>query len=412
MKKILSFFALGYSIVSFAQLQVHTLNLVTNDLVYDAVTNKIYASVPSASGSNGNSIGIIDPNTYLLLNTVYMGSEPTVLAISDNGQYIYSGFSGASLVRRFIVATQTADLQFTLGNDPSTGSLFAEDIEVMPGQPTTIAVSRKNNGFSPRHEGVVIYDNNIIRSISTPDHTGSNRIEFTGPNALVGFNNETTEFGIRKMTVNASGVTNTSVTQNVVNNFYLDFIFKNNIMYFSDGSVVDVSGIPFVIGQFTNTSGPAAYDTYNNYVCFASYDYNNNIVFKRYNPNNFLLVDNLPITQAAGTVKNIITCGNGCYAFNTSDDKVIIIKDASLGTLDTMATNSIKIFPNPTSDFLYIQSKSKITSVTILDISGRTVQNVKNNFDKISIANLSNGTYLVKIMDSTGSMSVEKIIKN
>ncbi len=97
MKRILSLLILGTSSLTFAQLQVNTLNLTTNDLVYDLVTNKIYASIPSANGSNGNSIGVINPNTYLLENTIFIGSEPTVLAISDNGQYIYSGFSGSSM---------------------------------------------------------------------------------------------------------------------------------------------------------------------------------------------------------------------------------------------------------------------------------------------------------------------------
>ena len=176
MKKILSFLIIGASTLTYAQLQVNTLNLTTNDLVYDSVTNKIYASIPSANGANGNSIGIINPITRVLENTVFIGSEPTILAISDNGQYIYSGFSGTSTVRRFDVSSQTAGIQFSLGSDSSTGSYYAEDIEVMPGQATTIAISRKNNGFSPRHEGVVIYDNNVMRPTTTPDHTGSNRI--------------------------------------------------------------------------------------------------------------------------------------------------------------------------------------------------------------------------------------------
>ncbi|WP_396170346.1 YncE family protein [Flavobacterium sp.] len=169
MKKILSFLLLGSSIVTFAQLQVNTLNLTTNDLVYDSVTNKIYASIPSANGANGNSIGVINPNTYLLENTIFIGSEPTVLAISDNGQYIYAGFTGTSTIRRFDVSTQTAGLQFSLGSDPFFGAFYAQDIEVMPGNPTTIAVSKRRPNVSPTHGGVAIYDNNVMRPTTTPD---------------------------------------------------------------------------------------------------------------------------------------------------------------------------------------------------------------------------------------------------
>lgn len=397
--------------MAFAQLQVNTLNLTTNDLVYDSVTNKIYASIPSANGSNGNSIGVINPNTYLLENTIFIGSEPTILAISDNGQYIYSGFSGSSTVRRFDVATQTAGLQFSLGSSSSTGSYYAEDIEVMPGQPTTIAISRKNNGFSPRHEGVVIYDNNVMRPTTTPGHTGSNRIEFTSQNSLIGYNNETTEFGIRRLSVNSSGVSNVSVTQNVLSNFYLDFIYRDNYMYSFDGKVVDVTTAPFVIGQFSNATGPVVYDSYYNRVCFASYDFSGNITFKRFNPNTFLLYDSLPISQAFGSVKNIITCGNDCYAFNTTDNKVIIIKDSTLGLSESEEKNNISIYPNPTTDYLFIKSDLDIKDIQISDLNGRIINNLEFQDNKMNLTSLQTGIYFAKISDINGKILTKKIIK-
>jgi len=411
MRRILSLLILGTSSMAFAQLQVNTLNLTTNDLVYDSVTNKIYASIPSANGSNGNSIGVINPNTYLLENTIFIGSEPTILAISDNGQYIYSGFSGSSTVRRFDVASQTAGLQFSLGSDSSTGSFYAEDIEVMPSQPTTIAISRKNNGFSPRHEGVAIYDNNVMRPTTTPDHTGSNRIEFTSQNSLIGYNNETTEFGIRRLSVNSSGVSNVGVTQNVLSNFYLDFIYKDNYMYSFDGKVVDVTTAPFVIGQFSNATGPVVYDSYYNRVCFASYDFSGNITFKRFNPNTFLLFDSLPISQAFGSVNNIITCGNGCYAFNTTDNKVIIIKDSTLGLSESEEKNNISIYPNPTTDYLYIKSDLDIKDIQISDLNGRIINNLEFQDNKMNLASLQTGIYFAKISDINGKIVTKKIIK-
>jgi hypothetical protein len=412
MKKILSFLILGTSSMVFAQLQVNTLNLTTNDLVYDSVTNKIYASIPSSNGSNGNSIGVINPNTYLLEKTTFIGSEPTILAISDNGQYIYSGFSGSSTVRRFDVASQTAGLQFSLGTDSSSGSYYAEDIEVMPGQPTTIAISRKNNGFSPRHEGVVIYDNSIMRPTTTPDHTGSNRIEFTSQNSLIGYNNETTEFGIRRLSVNSSGVSNVGVTQNVLSNFYLDFIYKDNYIYSFDGKVVDVTTAPFVIGQFSNATGPVVYDSHYNLVCFASYDFSGNITFKRFNPNTFLLNNSLPISQAFGSVKNIITCGNGCYAFNTTDNKVIIIKDSTLGLPEIEEINNVSIYPNPTTDYLFIKSNLDIKDIQISDLNGKIINNLEFQDNKINLTGLKTGIYFAKISDINGKTSIKKIIKN
>lgn len=413
MKKILPFLLFGSCFVTFAQLQVNTIDLVANDLVYDSVTNKIYASIPSENGSNGNSIGIINPTTYLLENTIFIGSEPTVLAISDNGQYIYAGFTGTSTIRRFDIATQTAGLQFGLGSDPSFGAYYAQDIEVMPGNPTTIAVSRRRPSVSPTHGGVAIYDNNVMRPTTTPGHSGSNRFEFTDANSLVGYNTESTEYGLRKLSVNASGVTNVSVTSVPLtgSGYSIDFIYKNNSIYATNGSVVDVSSAPFVSGQFANVSGPVVYDNYYNRVCFASYDWSGNITFKRFNPNTFLLFDSLPITQAIGNVKSLITCGNGCYAFNTTDGKVIIINDSTLDLPGFVEKNRVSIYPNPTADYLYIQSDLEIKEIQISDVNGRIINNLDLAANKMNLSTLQTGIYFAKIRDVNGNVTTEKIIK-
>lgn len=411
MKQILFFLVLSVPFLTFGQLQVNVIQLTTNDLVYDSNTNRIYASIPSANGSNGNSLGVINPNNYTLENTIFIGSEPTVLAISDNGQYIYSGFSGTSTVRRFDVSTQTAGLQFSLGSEPFTGSFYAEDIEVMPGHPTTIAVSRKNNGFSPRHEGVAIYDNSVMRPTTTPDHTGSNQIEFIDSNSLVGYNTESTEYGLRRLSVNAGGVTNVSVNGNVLSGFGLDFIYKNNYVYATNGVVVDISSSPFVSGAFSNVNGPVVYDNYYNRVCFASYDWSGNIIFKRFNPNTFLLFDSLPITQAFGDVKSLITCGNGCYALNTSDNKVIIIKDSTLDVSEIELKKDINVYPNPTTDYVYINSEIEIKNVIISDLNGRIINDLQFYENKMFLGNLDNGLYIANIIDVNGNSKSVKIIK-
>jgi hypothetical protein len=38
------------------------------------------------------------------------------------------------------------------------------DLEALPGNANSIAVSRRNVGFSPSHEGVAIYDDGVPRS--------------------------------------------------------------------------------------------------------------------------------------------------------------------------------------------------------------------------------------------------------
>src|SRR5690606_21187474 len=115
------------------------------DLVYDSITDRIYITIPSIAPENANSIGVINPHTGELESTLYVGDEPTEMAISDNGQYIYVAFKGVPKVRRYILNPLTFDLEFELGIDPNMISyspdFYASNIEVMPGNPNIVAVT-------------------------------------------------------------------------------------------------------------------------------------------------------------------------------------------------------------------------------------------------------------------------------
>ncbi|MGH9863686.1 MAG: IPT/TIG domain-containing protein, partial [Candidatus Acidiferrales bacterium] len=201
------------------------LNLITKDLVFDPFTQKILASLPS-SAPMGNSIAIINPTTGILEGTVFIGSEPGKLALSGDGQFLYVALDGAAAVRQFDVPTQTPGIQFALGSDSFFGPMFAEDMVVIPGSNTALAVSRFFQGVSPRHAGVGIYDNGVKRTNTTQTHTGSNRIEpSASASRLYGYNNETTEFGFRRLTVDTNGVTEQDATGNLISGFGVDIEF-------------------------------------------------------------------------------------------------------------------------------------------------------------------------------------------
>src|SRR5690349_7573773 len=52
---------------------VRTINLVANDLVYDAQTHTILASVPSRVGRGGNSVVAIDPVSATVGTPFFVG---------------------------------------------------------------------------------------------------------------------------------------------------------------------------------------------------------------------------------------------------------------------------------------------------------------------------------------------------
>ncbi|MBV8328460.1 T9SS type A sorting domain-containing protein [Chryseobacterium sp.] len=64
--------------------------------------------------------------------------------------------------------------------------------------------------------------------------------------------------------------------------------------------------------------------------------------------------------------------------------------------------DKIKIYPNPTSDFIYIQlsSRSKIEDVEIYDFSGKLVVKTKLESGKLDLRHLVQGMYLVVFQNS------------
>lgn len=208
-------------------------------LVYDPVTQRIYAAVRG----NPGSVVPIDPTTGALGTAIVVGIDPVKLARSDNGQYLYVGLDGEAVVQRIDLATQLVDLAIPLGSG-DFGPRHAEDLAVLPGSPQSVAVSLKFMGVSPRHAGVAVFDGNVMRATVTPKHTGSNVIEFSASaGTLYGYNNETTEFGFRRMVVDASGVTVsdvfTSFDGNLIGGFGVDIEFHNGLIYTTTGRVID-----------------------------------------------------------------------------------------------------------------------------------------------------------------------------
>lgn len=305
------------------------LRLITKDLIFDPFTRKIYASLPG-SAPMGNSLVPLDPEAGTVGTSFFIGSEPGKLAISDDGQALYVSLDGAAAVRRFDIPSQTAGLQFSLGSDSFFGPFFVEDMEVMPGNPDTIAVSRKNLGISPRHAGVAIYENGVQLPNTTPRHTGSNVIEFSdSPSTLYGYNNETTEFGFRRMSVDASGVTTLDATGNIISGFGVDIEFAGGFIYSTTGKVVDPSVLALV-GSFPGISFGAlveADSTVNKVFYLVPVGgIGNTHTLVAFDPDTFTQVGSLDIGGVGGNPGSLIRWGQDGLAFRTSDDQIFLIR--------------------------------------------------------------------------------------
>ena len=171
-------------------------------------------------------------------------------------------------------------------------------------------------------------------------------------------------------------------------------------------------GTPLLVGQFADVTGPVTYDTYNDLVCFASYDYwNETTTFKRFNPNTFLLHDEITVPQWEGVIKSLVTCGENCYAYNHTDGQVVIINEDNSGLSIADVNSNTTVFPNPVVNLIHVKSESEIIEVSLLDVNGRIVANFTDVNKPLNIGHLSSGIYVVKVKDEYGNTSVNKVVK-
>jgi hypothetical protein len=77
-------------------------------------------------------------------------------------------------------------------------------------------------------------------------------------------------------------------------------------------------------------------------------------------------------------------------------------------SLDNIALdNSIRIYPNPTTDYLQIEnSSSEMTTLSLFDWNGRRLQHqTLNALTILDISALAKGVYLLEIRNATGKIS-------
>ncbi len=98
----------------------------------------------------------------------------------------------------------------------------------------------------------------------------------------------------------------------------------------------------------------------------------------------------------------------GLWAATAAGGALVELPTTSLSVLN-FENFAIDVFPNPVKDYLNINLEKDIESeLYVFDMSGRTVFNkTLKMVNKISVKDLSNGTYIFKISNSNGSESVK-----
>ncbi|MEX0995620.1 MAG: T9SS type A sorting domain-containing protein [Flavobacteriaceae bacterium] len=92
-----------------------------------------------------------------------------------------------------------------------------------------------------------------------------------------------------------------------------------------------------------------------------------------------------------------------------ADDKLAWYKNTAL-SISENEINSFKIYPNPTSGILSVESKLPISSISVYTLLGQQIQKTTGN-SQIDLSKIKSGIYLLKIEDKNGNSQNHKILK-
>ena len=356
------------------------------DAVWDTQQGRLYVSLGANAPVNPNSIAVFDPDTNAITVAAATGLDPGIIRVSDDGQYLYVGLRGASSVQRFTLPASSLDLTIPLVDNAYPGPLFAEDIEVAPNAPHTIAVARTMYAYVPGTAGVVIYDDAAARGLAA---SGDSIAWGSDASTLYGVNTQVDSYNLYSNHVDANGgATTESVraacpgTQSIQ--------FAAGLLYCDMGNIFDPAAHN-VIGTIT-AAGPMYADSAHNMVFVVRQIGGFGWSLLAYDATHLTLVGLLPLPDlppvngVPDIARHVVRFGATGVAITTSAGNLIVIKNAftlpapalgGAGRLLHSATgaSSYSVYDLPAYDFVWAPTQSilYLSLPSLVDVNGNSI---------------------------------------
>lgn len=147
------------------------LSLNTSFLLSVPATNLLYAAIPASSSSNPNTVIPIDPTSGTAKTPIPVGNNPTLMAASSDGAYLYVALAGDQTVQRINLQTNVVERTFPYSPNPfCTGCevLTATDLEAVPGSPQEVVLAQGSMVSLYNNSGLVNYVPNAFVVYNAP----------------------------------------------------------------------------------------------------------------------------------------------------------------------------------------------------------------------------------------------------
>jgi hypothetical protein len=295
-----------------------------NDLVYDPVSKRLYASLPSLSGFDGNSVLPIDPITVRPEKPIFVGSEPTKLAVSSDGRFLYAVLSGANSIRRVNLPARKADMEFSVGNHE------VGDIQVFPGISTSIVVTLHEPHNTP-YTTPVIYDDGQPNPCQLGNAPGSTTLAF-GKDAshLYGYEGWLSSFRFTRYLLNGPQWDSQMSVRELMTGYGGQMKYAGERLYTDKGLIIDPErGLK--IGAFADAHGEVQPDLAAKHVVFVFRHPDDRVrgktgvgtIVRLYDPERYVIQDTIEIPDIVDDPHNLVRWGINCYAF-TAGNKIVM----------------------------------------------------------------------------------------
>ncbi len=145
--------------------KVTAVDLAGFAMAWDPHSALLYVGTANFDGAYPNSIVAVDAETGSVVKSQTVGSDPDLVSVSTNGQYIYAAFAGATTMTQLQLPNLGSQRTWTLTSPGSSAAYTAGDMRTAPVSPNTTAITLFDlQSFPWEIGGVVIYDDNMQRA--------------------------------------------------------------------------------------------------------------------------------------------------------------------------------------------------------------------------------------------------------
>jgi hypothetical protein len=156
---------------------VTALELAGLAMDWDPVGKLLYVGTAEYDGVYPNSIVAVDGNIGSIVKAQKVGSNPDLLDVGANGQYVYLAYAGSTTMTQLALPGLESPLTWTLKNPSGSPVYWAGDMKAVPNSAHTTAITLFNLESEPSETGgVVVYDDSAERQTFVPGFGSSSNI--------------------------------------------------------------------------------------------------------------------------------------------------------------------------------------------------------------------------------------------